>query len=186
MQKAWRCQHRTLSTGELAFVAKNIPPFSAARFTLKKKAAKKSKAVGARADGLTLTNEWLTVKLDQATGAIASIRHKDLPFDLVDTTDSLGFNEYWYTGADAANPRSSYHPVIKIKENGPLVASFTVASEAPGANLFTREIQLTAGSNRVDILNLVDKKRVDEDENLRFSFPFQVPDGELALTSPGR
>jgi alpha-mannosidase len=170
-----------LSTGEMAFVAKNIPPFSAARFTLKKKAAKKSKAVGARADGLTLTNEWLTVKMDPATGAIASIRQKDLAFDLVDTADTYGFNEYWYTGVDAANPRRSEKPVIRIKENGPLVASFTVASEAPGANLFTREIQLTAGMNRVDILNLVDKKRVYEDENVRFSFPFNVPDGQLRI-----
>ncbi|MBK8566793.1 MAG: hypothetical protein IPN76_26540 [Saprospiraceae bacterium] len=170
-----------LSTGELAFWAKDIPPFSAARFTLKKRKAQIAQLESLATNGLTLTNEWLTVKLDEATGCIASIRHGDLPFDLVDATDSLGFNEYWYTGKDAANPRRSAKPVFKIKENGPLVASILVSSEAPGAKLFSREIQLTAGSNRVDILNLVDKKRVYEDENLRFSFPFQVPDGELRI-----
>ncbi|MBK9018196.1 MAG: hypothetical protein IPM82_31400 [Saprospiraceae bacterium] len=154
---------------------------SATRFTLKKEKAEGEQAAGVAINGLTLTNEWLTVKMDEATGAIASIRQKDIPFDLVDATDSLGFNQYWYTGKDAANPRRSTKPFFKIKENGPLVASLLVESDAPGANLFSREIQLTTGSNRVDILNLVDKKRVYEDENLRFSFPFNVPDGELRI-----
>jgi len=172
---------QTLSTGEVAFWAKNIPPLSATRFTLKKEKATTEQAAGVAINGLTLTNEWLTVKMDEATGAIVSIRQKDIPFDLVDATDSLGFNQYWYTGKDAANPRRSGKPVFKIKENGPLVASLLVESDAPGAHLFSREIQLTAGSNRVDILNLVDKKRVYEDENLRFSFPFHVPDGELRI-----
>ncbi|MBK8567778.1 MAG: hypothetical protein IPN76_31785 [Saprospiraceae bacterium] len=130
-------------------------------------------------NGLTPTNEWLTVKLDEATTGIASIRHGD-PFDLVDATDSLGFNEYWYTGKDAANPRRSAKPVFKIKENGPLVASILVSSEAPGAKLFSREIQLTAGSNRVDILNLVDKNGSMRTKTCAFP-PFQVPDGELRI-----
>jgi alpha-mannosidase len=82
---------------------------------------------------------------------------------------------------DAANPRRSANPSIKIKENGPLVASFVVKAEAPGAKRFTREIQLTAGLNRVDITNFVDKKKVLDDENLRFSFPFHVPDGQVRI-----
>jgi alpha-mannosidase len=172
---------QTLSTGELAFMANKIPPFSAVRFRLQQKTPRKTSTAGAKASNTTLSNEWLTVRLDQTTGAIASIRHKAVPFDLVDTTDRFGFNEYWYTGADAANPRSSYHPVIKIKENGPLVASIVVTAEAPGANLFTREIQLASGTDRVDITNFVDKKKVLEDENLRFSFPFHVPDGQVRI-----
>lgn len=172
---------QTLSTGELAFVAKNIPPFSAARFTLKKQKRQKWHPPSVTLDGLTLTNELLTVKIDGTTGAIASLRHRDLPFDLVDADDRYGFNEYWYTGANAANPARSRNPVIKIKEHGRLVASFLVESDAPGANAFSREIQLTAGADRVDILNIVDKKRVYEDENLRFSFPFHVPDGQVRM-----
>ena len=172
---------QTLSTGEVAFLAKHIPPFSAVRFTLKKGKAAGLKPAKASAADATLTNEWLTVKLNPATGAIAGIRHRDVPFDLVDTTDNYGFNEYWYTGVDGANPRRSAHPSIKIKENGPLVASFVIEAEAPGARLFTREIQLTAGMNRVDITNFVDKKKVLEDENLRFSFPFHVPGGQVRI-----
>ncbi len=172
---------QTLSTGEVAFLAENIAPFSAARFTLKKGKLEVKKAAGATAAGHVLTNEWLTVKIDPATGAIASIRHKDQPFDLVDTTDSYGFNEYWYTGKDAANPRRSSNPVIKIKENGPLVASLLVEAEAPGAHRFTREIQVTAGLDRVDLVNFVDKEKVLADENLRFSFPFHVPDGTVRI-----
>jgi hypothetical protein len=172
---------QTLTTGEVAFWANDIQPFSATRFTLKKKKGKQGKIRPVSVSGLTLQNEFLTVQLDPVTGNIASIRHRDLTFDLVDGADSLGFNEYWYTGKDAANPRRSGQPVFTIKENGPLVASILVQSEAPGANGFSREIQLTAGANRVDILNFVDKKRVYEDENLRFSFPFNVPDGQVRI-----
>lgn len=172
---------QTLSTGEVAFLASGIPPFSAVRFNLKKGLPAKTADGEARAAGLTLSNEWLRVKIDSSTGAIASIRHKDLPFELVDTTDQYGFNEYWYTGADAANPRRSANPSIRIKEKGPLVASLVVESDAPGAKRFTRDIQLTAGINRVDIANFVDKKKVLDDENLRFSFPFHVPDGLLRV-----
>lgn len=170
---------QTLSTGQVAFVARHIPPFSAARFSLKKEPPPKVKTPGVGADGLRLTNEWLSVQIDAGTGAIASIRHKNIPFNLVDSTDRFGFNAYWYTGVDGAKPRQSARPEIRIKENGPVVASLLIAAEAPGALRFTREIQLTAGINQVDITNFVDKQKVLEDENLRFSFPFHVPDGQM-------
>lgn len=180
-EKGMALPTQTLTTGEVAFWAKDIRPFSAVRFSLKKEKTPAKAPASLDIQGLSLSNEWLTVKLDEATGCIASIRHRDVPFDLVDATDSLGFNEYWYTGKNAANPRKSTKPIFEVKENGPLVASILVSSEAPGANRFSREIQLTAGSDRVDILNLVDKLRVYEDENLRFSFPFRVPDGEIRI-----
>lgn len=172
---------QTLSTGEVAFIAKNIPPFSATRFTLGKDVVSDNTDIGASVHAATLSNEWLTVNLDTSTGAIASIRHKDQLFNLVDTSDLYGFNAYWYTGANAANPRSSVHPVIQIKENGPLVASLVVSSDAPGALRFNREIQLAAGINQLNITNFVDKKKVLEDENLRFSFPFNVPAGQVQV-----
>lgn len=170
-----------LSTGEVAFLASKIPPFSAVLFTLQKTVGKGSTTTGASVNQTTLSNEWLTVTLDTTTGAIAGIQHKDQTFNLVDTSDRYGFNQYWYTGANAANPRSSTNTVIRIKETGPLVASFVVSSDAPGAQQFTREIQLTAGVNQLDITNFVDKKKVLEDENLRFSFPFNVPDGQVRV-----
>ena len=171
---------QTLATGELAFVANKIPPISAVRFNIKRQKKIKAVAASVQAKDFTLTNEFLTLTL-APNGAIASIRHKDIPFELVDTADTYGFNEYWYTGKDAANPRRSSNAVIKIKEHGPLVASFLIESEAPGANAFSREIQLYAGINRVDITNFVDKKKVLDDENLRFSFPFHVPDGKVKI-----
>lgn len=172
---------QTLSDGKEAFWADELPPFSATRFFLKKGEREKSLKLSVSVEGLTLRNKFITLQLDEATGNIWSIRHRGIPYDLVDAADSLGFNEYWYTGRDAANPRRSFQPVFTIKEKGPLVASILVSSQAPGARSFSREIQLTAQSNRVDILNLVDKKRVYEDENLRFSFPFQVPDGQVRI-----
>jgi alpha-mannosidase len=171
---------QVLSTGELAFYARNIAPFSAMRFNLEPNKGIKVTDF-AKAGKYSLSNEVLTVTIDSTTGSINSIRHKDLSFNLVDSSDAYDFNEYWYSGVDASSLQKSSQPIIEIKENGPLVASLLISSNAPGARHFTREIQLAVGSNRVDISNFVDKQKVLEDENLRFSFPFNVPDGQMRI-----
>jgi alpha-mannosidase len=169
-----------LSSGETVFLARDIAPFSAALFTIKKGAPKKGKS-RLKASSSQISNDRLTVAIDEKTGAVSGIRHKDLPFDLVDSADEFGFNEYWYTGLNAADPRRSSKPVVRIKENGPVTASLVIESQAPGANRLTREIQLFAGLDRIDITNVVDKIKILEDENVRFSFPFHVPDGQVRV-----
>jgi hypothetical protein len=171
---------QTLSTGEVAFLAEKLAPFSAKKYFLKKNGTSSPVGQAVKVNGFSLSNEWISASLHEADGTFASLRHQGIPFDFVEK-DSFGFNEYWYTGVDAENPRKSFDQKIKIKENGPLVASLVVESEAPGARRFTREIQLVAGLGRLDILNTIDKKRVLEDENVRFSFPFHVPDGQVRM-----
>ncbi len=171
---------QTLSTGEVAFLAEKLPPFSAAKFYLKTSDQASPIANPVEISGHSLSNEWISASLDGSTGTFSSLRYQGIPFDFVEK-DSFGFNEYWYTGVDAKNPRKSFNQNIKIKEKGPLVASFIVEADAPGANHFTREIQLVAGLDRLDVLNTIDKKRVLEDENVRFSFPFQVPNGQVRI-----
>lgn len=169
-----------LSTGELAFLAKDLPPLSAARFTLRPNKAKPPKEKVA-VSGSSLSNGSLSVQLDERTGGIKSIRFRGLPFDLVDSTSAYGFNEYWYTGLDAASPQRSSKPKIRIGEKGPLLASLIVESEAPGAHSLKREIELAAGLDYFRLANTVDKIKVLEDENVRFSFPFQVPGGQARI-----
>ena len=167
-----------LSDGRLAFLAKNVPPFGALRFSLQKgepKAMKKE----ARVKDNQLSNEIITVTVDEAAGSISSIIYEGK--NLADSENSFGFNEYWYTGLNAANPQKSSNPKIRIKENGPLVASLLVESDAPGARYLQREIELAAGQDLIRITNTVDKIKVLEDENVRFSFPFQIPESQARI-----
>jgi hypothetical protein len=81
---------------------------------------------------------------------------------------------------------------IKTGDNGPLVASLIVDSEAPGCHHLRREIRVTAGLDRVDFINTVDKKRlearsyIDKEgkESVNFAFPFQVPGGQSLVDLP--
>lgn len=169
-----------LSTGELAFLAREVPPLSAQRFRLmKKKAPRPSGEVVLRDN--RLSNAGLSVQLDDKTGAIKDIRYQGLPFNLVDTSSAFGFNEYWYTGLDAANPQKSGHAVARVVEDGPVVAALAIESEAPGANRLVREIELAAGLDYFRLVNTVDKIKVLEDENVRFSFPFQLPGAQARI-----
>ena len=61
-----------LSTGELVFLASDIPPFAARRFTIGNGGACLSTATKAR--GLWLESSALSLKLHPATGAIVTLR----------------------------------------------------------------------------------------------------------------
>ncbi|MCB0585109.1 MAG: hypothetical protein KDD06_07285, partial [Phaeodactylibacter sp.] len=167
-----------LSDGRLAFIAREVPPFGAISYKLKKGAPKTiRKAVEVK--GAQLSNEAITVVVDEDSGTISSISYRGK--ELVDKENPYGFNEYWYTGLNAANPQKNSNPRIRIKENGPLLASLLVESDAPGAHGLQQEIELAAGQEQIRITNTVDKIKVLEDENVRFSFPFHIPESQARI-----
>ena len=168
-----------LSTGELAFIAEDIPPFSGVNYSLENGKMKTSGDVSVSEN--RLSNELISIQIDKKTGSITSLKDQNISFDLVDTNDEFGFNEYWYTGLDADNPQRNDPVSISIKENGPLVSSILIKSNAPGANSLLREIEIISGINQLNITNVVDKTKVLDNENVRFSFPFHVPDGEVKI-----
>ena len=79
-----------------------------------------------------------------------------------------------------------------MAEPGPVVASLLIESSAPGCNRLQRQVRLAAGSDYVEIIDLVDKSRLqaksyhskDGKESVNFAFPFQVPGGEMQLDLP--
>jgi alpha-mannosidase len=79
-------------------------------------------------------------------------------------------------GLDAREISRNGTPIIAVKESGPLVASFVVTSDAPGCRSLTREVRVVAGTNRVDVVNTIDKKMVRNKESVHFGFPFAVPE----------
>jgi len=172
-----------LSSGELAFVAKDVPPFGMKRFTIN--VGKAPQSGKAEAVGTKLSNGLMTLVVDEKTGAVTSIKWKELADELVNCTGGVGLNDYFYVAG--ANPKDAKRngPVkVTVKDYGPLVASLLIESDAPGCKKLTSEVRVVDGLDWIDIINVVDKKRVYEKEGVHICFPFNVPDGVMRMDIP--
>lgn len=167
-----------LPDGELAFVAQDVPPLGAARFTISSGTSRTSPA-DLRISGTTIENKFVRVTIDPRTGAIAALTDKS---DGVQLAGAAGLNTYFYVpGRDPGKARTSGPAHIATGENGPLIASLVITSQAPGAKELRREIRLIAGIPRVDIVDTIDKKKIRSSEAVHLGFPFDVPDGTVRL-----
>lgn len=169
-----------LSTGELVFLARGVPPFGAKRFTI---LPGRPPAGGeASVTENTLSTPSLSVRLDKETGDIVSLRSQT-----TDTEFAHGkINNYIYLpGADVANAQPSGPAKITIKENGPLVVSLLAESDAPGCNRLAREVRLVDGMDRVEISDLIDKKAVRSVEGVHLGFSFNITNPMVHINSPG-
>lgn len=186
-----------LATGELAFLAGDVPAFAAKRYTIA--AGEAIKHTGATAKDASLRDDTLSVRLDARTGAIVELKAKGIDANLADT-NSVALNDYLFVaGSDTKNPLRCGPVKISVKEPGPLVASLLVESDAPGCNKLSREVRLVEGSGRIELINVVDKKRADvrggkpgdwsragheAKEGVHFGFAFNVPDGVMRMDIP--
>jgi alpha-mannosidase len=181
VDKEGRIVHsQRLQNGELAFLAKDVPALGCKSYRLQ---AGKTPVggLGFYRTG-SLTSDKIVVKLDEKTGDITSLKKIGLEKEFVDQSSGSGLNRYYYVlGADAMGAQTSGPAKISVKEAGPLVISWLVESDAPGCNMFTREIRVTSGLDRVDIFNVIDKKPIREKEGVHLAYPFDVPEGKVHL-----
>jgi hypothetical protein len=202
-----------LSTGELAFVAKDIPPFAAKRFTVGAAVTAKRKpgsraaapgkptsvATGVRVTENSLDNGIISVSLDETTGAIKSLRNAAIDNNFADSASGNNLNDYLFLhGNNLADLQRNGRVKISIKEKGSVLATLSIVSDAPGCNSLTREIRLVNGFDYVDMTNILDKKpaelnpnpgdyawaNVGGKESVNFGFPFHVTDGTMKLDIP--
>jgi alpha-mannosidase len=185
-----------LSTGELAVLVKEIPPFAARRYRVVRGLAEPPAGTGARATAPVLSNGATTVRLDPATGAVVELKSNAVAGNLVDIASGQAMNQYLFmVGSDAAKATTNGTARVTVKEAGPLVASLVAESDAPGAVRLSREVVLTAGLDRVALSTTVDKKRAPagpkgdysqpaSKESVNLAFPFNVPGGEVRLELP--
>jgi alpha-mannosidase len=169
-----------LSSGELVFLARNVPGLGSALFRIQRGAgASKGKA---RATGTTLASGDFTIEIDAVTGGIKSLFSRGLGRELADPLAPTQLNSYFYLpGSNVAKLKTNATPRITVKEHGPLVASILIEGEAPGCRSLKREVRLVDGLERVEIINTIDKLPVREKEGLHFGFGFNVPEGEVRL-----
>ena len=178
-----------LTTGELAFLARNVQPYSAKRFRIEPGQVPTSSRLPAfpisaaiNPVGATLIHPDFTVRIDQRTGAITSLFSRLLNQELADPKAATALNDYFYLpGSDIKNVQRSGTSRISIKENGPLIASLLVVSDAPGCKRLSREVRVVDSLDFVDIINTVDKLPIRAKEGLHFGFGFNVPDGAVRM-----
>lgn len=195
-----------LSTGELAFIAKDIPPFAARRYFVSNGSNKTNPSTPATnatsrvtSDNNSLDNGIIKVVIDPTTGAITSLKNHSIDNEFVDTDSSGGLNDYLFLLGNDLNHLQRNSPVtITVKEQGPVLAELKVESKAPGVEKLIRNVRLVNGFDYVEMTNILDKLPAELDphpgdypwanlhgkESLNFDFPFHVKEGTMRLDIP--
>src|SRR5699024_10973920 len=109
--------------------------------------------------GYTIANNFLSVTIDSLTGNISSLIKRKNGHEYVDTTSRYDLNSYLYVmGADSTKtPSYPSHVIVEVKEDGPLVSSLLVKSDAPGCKWLKRRIRVVYNQPWIDITNSFDK-----------------------------
>lgn len=174
------CASQRLADSSLVFLAKDIPALGVKKYTITHQFS--SLKSDLKVDQNVLENEFLKVTINRENGSIASIIRKESNEELVDKTKQQGINQYLYVpGRDPSKAVTASNVSIRIKENGPLVASLLIESNAPGTKKLSQEVRLTNGENRIDLIDIVDKLKVREKEGVNFAFPFNISNGSMKI-----
>ena len=131
-----------LSTGELAFVADNVPPFASKRYLISS-GVRRDTSVAAKYGADFLDNGIIRAKIDTVTGALKSLRFQGINNEFVDSDSKEGINDYLFLPGNNLNDiQRIKHVAITVKEQGPVLVTLIIRSEAPGCTKLTREVTL--------------------------------------------
>ncbi|MEI6175458.1 MAG: glycoside hydrolase family 38 C-terminal domain-containing protein [Verrucomicrobiota bacterium] len=194
---------QTLSTGETVFLAKDVPALGVRSYTIGPIGP--IERIGPISP-TTLDNGIVKVTLDPTTGDIISLVRDGKEF--VDQAAPVRLNTYRYVlghGKPApAGPQYATRAIdgkpdalpsvtlgtgpsevkISIKENGPVLASLLVESQAEGCKWLRREVRLLAGQPQIEIINTLDKTATTTKEGVHFGFAFDIPQPRTRMDIP--
>jgi alpha-mannosidase len=191
-----------LSTGELAFLAENVPPLGTASFHLSAAAPHVPARRVTVLDGV-LNNGIVCAKVDSKSGNIVELTSNKSARNLADTSRDAAINQYLFLEGKDTSKVSTSGPVrIATEEAGPLVATIRIESSAPGCVDLVRRVRLKASADWIEISNIVNKKRAplnphpgqggpggefaqhESKESLQFAFPFAIESGQIHIDVP--
>jgi hypothetical protein len=191
-----------LSTGELAFLAENVPALGSGRFHLSAATPHVPAKRVTVLDGV-LDNGFVHAKVDRKNGNIINLMSGGSTRNLVDISGDQAVNQYFYLeGKDTSRVSTSGPVRIAIEEPGPLVATIRIESSAPGCASLIRRVRLKAYADWIEISNTVNKNRVplnphpgeggpaadfaqhESKESMQFAFPFAVDNGQIHIDVP--
>lgn len=171
-----------LSTGELAFLASDIPPFGSRHYQIL--TGKCLLTDGCKISGNILDNQLITVKIDQVTGNITQLVQRATGRDFVDVKVNGGLNAFRWMPGDNDNARADSSIVVSIAESGPLVVELIVSSKGAGCRSVTRSVRLIQGQPWVEITDVVDKLPLVAKDGIHFGFGFNIPQAKTRVDIP--
>ena len=166
-----RIPTQILTNGDLVFTAENISPlgFKEYKFVKDDKNETKNSPLNN-----TLSNKYYTLLFDKDNSSIKFLGETGDNFNFADTNNGLGLNEFIHTGKNAENPTYSHNAKLLSYENGPVLKSILIKSEAEGCNDLFQEVTLFNDLDKVEIVNTVDKTKNYDKESIRFAFPTNI------------
>jgi hypothetical protein len=175
-----------LSTGELIFQTNLVPALASRMYRVVK--GKVSEKGGVAVSALSLTNQLLSLAIDPVSGNISSIIDHQSNYEYV--ANETGVNSFHYlpgvfNGKDTVGKPTTVDSVsISIKENGPLLVSLVVRSNAEGTKALEREVRLFANQTFIEIQNTFDKIGTRKKEGIHFGFHFNLPNSTSHMDAP--
>lgn len=169
-----------LSNGSYVFMASDVPPLGSAVYEVTDAEAPYSATKFMLTD-TSVSNGDIWLNWDKNNGSITGLKAGN-SFNYAGTFNKQGLNSYWYVpGYNPADAVTNGNIEAKVLESGPVLTTIAIISDAPGANKLERRISLYAGSNEVEIDNIIDKKNIREKEGVHFGFPFNALLGKTTL-----
>ena len=169
-----------LESGELVWLASDMPPLAASRFSIEHGEAHTSGSLVIEETGMA--NAFLSVEWGKGSGtfALSALYRKE---DGTERRISLGedLNGYVYVpGRDPAGSVKAGLTRVTVVDAGPLVGIVRFETvEAPGCSRLVKEIRMVEGLDHLEIRNVLVKNKVREKESVHFAFPFSIPDGTV-------
>ncbi len=182
------CQRRAGRVGPRRAAVRRPPLHDRPRRARRWRSRAKASATGRR----TRQRHELRVRMDEQTGGIVELRAVASTPILPTPPPAMRSTITSISSATTCRAPAQRAGQDHRARNGPLVASLLVESDAPGCHKLSREVRLVAGGDYVELIDTVDKKRLEAEsyyakdgkESVNFAFPFNVPGGEMRLDVP--
>jgi len=182
---------------------KDVPPLGYRSYRIERSDAMRTDPPATDAKAGTIENAFYAIKLHPKTGAITSLRDKEISRELVDPTGPWQFGQPIYERLEGGREfrrdaflRTTLRDVgVEGGSGGPIFKSVVVQANLDGCaepNGIRTEIRLYETEKRVEFHFDVRKLPIREPEAVYVAFPFQWADGEVfyeaqgGLVSPGR
>jgi alpha-mannosidase len=171
-----------LSTGELVFIASDVPSFGSRHYRVVP--GKCSLTDGCRAEGTTLTNKLLEIKVDQSSGNIIRLVTVATGRNYANVKVNGGLNAFRWMPGDSDDALADSVISVSVTEDGPVLVELTVKSKGRGCRSITRSVRLISGEPWAEITNIVDKLPLTTKDGVHFGFGFDIPQAVARMDIP--
>ncbi len=171
-----------LSTGELVFLASDVPALGSAHYQVMAGTSPLNK--GCSLVSTTMANELLEVTIDPVSGNISRLIQRATGKNFVDLKTTAGLNSFRWMPGDSDNAQADSAIVISTVEAGPLVVELKATSKATGCRSVLRSVRLIYGLPSVEISDVIDKLPLPAKDGVHIGFGFDIPKAITRIDIP--